>query len=104
MSRTGFNYTRLGIRIPTVVISPWIEKNTLVSEPPSHIKPFDSSAWDLTSILATTKKIFDLKGDLTNRTIWAPSFDYLINRSTPRTDCPEKLPDLPPPKVTEMER
>ncbi len=29
----GFNYTRLGVRIPTIAISPWIEKGTLVHEP-----------------------------------------------------------------------
>jgi len=26
----GFNYTRLGVRIPTIAISPWIEKGTLI--------------------------------------------------------------------------
>ena len=30
----GFAYTRLGVRIPTLAISPWIAKGTLVSAPP----------------------------------------------------------------------
>ena len=31
--KNGFNFTRLGVRIPTLAISPWIEKGTLVHEP-----------------------------------------------------------------------
>mmetsp|Transcript_34918 Transcript_34918/g.53604 ORF Transcript_34918/g.53604 Transcript_34918/m.53604 type:complete len:172 (-) Transcript_34918:448-963(-) len=36
MNHYGFNYTRLGIRTPFLLISPWIEKGTLVHEPLPH--------------------------------------------------------------------
>lgn len=29
----GFNFDRLGIRVPTIAISPWIEKGVLIKEP-----------------------------------------------------------------------
>jgi phospholipase C len=29
----GFNFQRLGLRVPMIAISPWIEKGTLVKEP-----------------------------------------------------------------------
>jgi len=28
-----FDFTRLGIRIPTILISPWVEKGVVVHEP-----------------------------------------------------------------------
>ena len=31
--KIGFAFTRLGIRIPTIAISPFIPKNTLIHEP-----------------------------------------------------------------------
>jgi len=105
LSQGGFNYTRLGIRIPTIAISPWIEKNVLVHEAPGSQKPEPTSQWELSSIPATVSKIFDLKGPaLSARTAWAATFEHLLSRDTPRTDAPLKLPDLLPPKLGELER
>ncbi|KAF2558302.1 hypothetical protein F2Q68_00018379 [Brassica cretica] len=47
------------------------------------------------SIPATLKKIFNLKSFLTKRDEWAGTFDAIINRTSPRTDCPVTLPELP---------
>ena len=104
--KNGFNYTRLGVRIPTIAISPWIEKGTLVHEPTPEQKPVNTSRFDTTSILATTQKIFGIYEQvLTNRTGWAATFDdLLMTRDTPRTDCISKLPDVPPPKISEHKR
>jgi len=105
-SKVGFNYDRLGIRIPTIVISPWVEKNTLVSGPLAPQMPTSTSEYELSSIPATMIKMFGLKGGfLTKRDAWAATFENLFEaRDEPRTDCPMTLPDVPPPAASEYER
>jgi len=104
-TKLGFNYTRLGIRIPTIAISPWIESGTLVNTPPESQKPFPTSQWELSSIPSTVSKILGLNGGpLTKRTEWAATFEHLLSRDTPRTDCPMELPSLAPPAEGEWLR
>ncbi|XAR63332.1 Phospholipase C [Bertholletia excelsa] len=45
------------------------------------------------SIPAMVKKIFNLKEFLTKRDAWAGTFEGVLSRSSPRTDCPVKLPE-----------
>ena len=52
-----YNFTSLGVRIPTLLISPWIPRGTVVSAPPPAQKPSPTSEYDLTSILATARKL-----------------------------------------------
>ena len=47
----GYNFTQLGVRIPTVLVSPWIERGTVLSEPPQAQRPQNDSHYDLTSIM-----------------------------------------------------
>lgn len=47
------------------------------------------------------KKIFNLKDFLTKRDAWAGTFESVVSTSTPRTDCPESLPE--PVKLRETE-
>ena len=97
-----YSFKRLGVRIPAVMVSPWIEKNTLVSEPPAQAKPTPTSMYDLTSILATVHKMFGTKSFLTKRDAWAATFDHVWSkRSSPRTDCPKTLPTPPNNTLTE---
>ncbi|KAF7833328.1 non-specific phospholipase C2 [Senna tora] len=66
----NFRFDRLGVRVPTIAISPWIEKGT-----------------------ATVKKLFNLPSFLTKRDEWAATFESIVQtRTQPRTDCPETLP------------
>lgn len=103
-TKDGFPYTRLGVRIPTIAISPWIQKNVLVHDPPSAQKPFPTSEYELTSIPATLRKLFpQLGGPLTKRDAWAGTFEHLLT-NTFRDDCLVKLPDIPPPPEGELER
>ncbi|GKC15993.1 non-specific phospholipase C1 [Tanacetum coccineum] len=78
-----FGFDRLGVRVPTLLISPWIEKGT-------------DSQYEHSSIPATVKKLFNLDSDfLTKRDAWAGTFESCFNiRDTPRDDCPEKLPEI----------
>ena len=106
-TKEGFNYERLGIRIPTIAISPWIERNTLVHEAPDAQKPDrDTSQLELSSIPATLRRIFpQLGAPLNRRDAWAATFEHLwATRTAPRTDCPLELPDVPPPPEGEMDR
>ncbi|GLJ46295.1 hypothetical protein SUGI_0975800 [Cryptomeria japonica] len=89
-----FKFDRLGVRVPTLAISPWINKGTVVHGPSG---PSPSSQYEHSSIPATVKKMFNLQsGFLTKRDAWAGTFDSVIqSRTAPRTDCPVTLPDAP---------
>lgn len=88
-----FNFDRLGVRVPTIMVSPWIKKGTVVHRPSG---PSPSSEFEHSSIPATIKKMFNLSANfLTHRDAWAGTFESVVNlRNSPRTDCPEVLPDV----------
>lgn len=93
----GFTFDRLGVRIPTVMISPWIAKGTVVNAPSPAQSPFPTSQWDATSIIATTNKIFGIGQNMTARDTWSARFDDIVSGATPmRTDCPTSLPKPAP--------
>ncbi|XP_051179198.1 non-specific phospholipase C4 [Lolium perenne] len=85
-----FNFDRLGVRVPAFFISPWIEPGTVVHRPSG---PQPTSQFEHSSIPATVKKIFNLPSFLTKRDAWAGTFDTVLTRDTPRTDCPATLPE-----------
>lgn len=97
----GFLFNTLGVRVPTLLISPWIAKGTVVSQPPDDQKPFPDSQYDLTSIMATARKILpglEQTPPLTKRDAWAATFEHVVGvLDEPRTDCPRHLPDAPAP-------
>ncbi|KAJ4785366.1 Non-specific phospholipase C4 [Rhynchospora pubera] len=85
----NFQFDRLGIRVPTFFISPWVEPGTVLHRPSG---PEETSQFEHSSIPATLKKIFNLKNFLTKRDAWAGTFESVLSRTTPRPDCPETLP------------
>jgi phospholipase C len=101
----GFLFDRLGVRVPTLLISPWVQKGGVISAPPAAQKPAPDSQYDLTSIMASTRKL--LEGmehtkPLTKRDAWSATFEHAILPSStgmlaPRTDCALHLPAAPPP-------
>ncbi|GMH10328.1 hypothetical protein Nepgr_012169 [Nepenthes gracilis] len=86
-----FKFDRLGVRVPTIMVSPWIEKGTVIHKPKG---PFSTSEYEHSSIPATVKKLYNLPSPfLTKRDEWAGSFeDIVYTRKEPRTDCPAQLP------------
>ncbi|KAI5066229.1 hypothetical protein GOP47_0018853 [Adiantum capillus-veneris] len=88
-----FKFDRLGVRVPTIMVSPWINKKTLIHTPSG---PIASSQFEHSSIPATVKKLFNLNSDfLTKRDAWAATFETVVaSRSTPRKDCPLTLPKV----------
>jgi len=94
----GVKFDRLGVRIPTLLISPWIPKGLVVSAPPNEQKPANNSEYSLTSIIATTRKLLNMQSPpLTKRDAWSATFEQVLSLTEPRTDCPLHLPPASPP-------
>lgn len=74
----GFRFDRFGVRVPTVLISPWIPAGSVV-RPPEGGPPFDH-----TSVIATLHRAFNLGPEPTPRVEAAP--DLLGALSLPRPD------------------
>lgn len=88
-----FDFTRIGLRVPAIIASPWIKKGRV-----------DSRYFQNTSILATASKIFNLGEPLTRRDAEAPSFeDLFMELAEPRQDTPARLTDEQDIAGTEMD-
>jgi phospholipase C len=76
-----FQFDRLGVRVPAIVISPYTQKRVI-----------DHTVYDHASMLKTVEKMFGL-GNLTNRDKAANDFSGLFSLRVPRGDAPVTLPD-----------
>lgn len=77
----GFEFTRFGVRVPTVLVSPLIAPGTVFRVPQG------STPFDHTSILKTVETRWGLPS-LTARDAAAPDVGAVLTLSTPRTDDP----------------
>jgi len=76
----------LGVRVPAIIASPWVDKGVVIHHP-------KNSFFEHSSVAATLRKMMPLdQGPLTHREAWAGTFEFAVNRKTPRTDCPMQLP------------
>ena len=89
---SAFDFERLGLRSAAMLISPLVEKGTVFQTPKRG--PTPTSQFELTSVPATVKRLFNLTMFLTKRDAWAGSFDELLLES-PRADTPLHLPTAP---------
>jgi phospholipase C len=80
-----FKFDRLGLRVPTLIVSPWVQAGRVVSTEYRH-----------TSVLATVMKMFNLRGQLTNRVKTAPTFEGLFSEQSARTDTPASISTATP--------
>jgi phospholipase C len=76
-----FDFTRLGVRVPAILVSPWVEKGRI-----------DSTLYEHASLPATVRTLFGLPEALTARDRAANTFEKNLSRSTPRNDAPMTLP------------
>ncbi len=76
----GFTFQQYGVRVPAVVISPWIPPNLV-----------DHRVYDHTSILATLESLFGMPA-LTKRDGAANQLTPLLTLKSPRDDAPSTLP------------
>jgi len=70
-----FAFDRYGVRVPTIVISPYIPAGTIFRAPTG------SQPYDHTSVLTTLRSCFDLGGPLTERDRHAPDLLSLLTLS-----------------------
>jgi phospholipase C len=77
----GFDFTRFGVRVPAVLVSPQIEAGTVFRVPAGSV-PLDH-----TSILKTVQQRWGLPS-LTARDAAAPGFGGVLTLAAPRTDDP----------------
>lgn len=86
----GFRFDRFGVRVPAVLVSPWIP-------PGSVIRPNGETPFDHTSILATLRALFGIE-TLTNRDAVAPDVLHALSLPEPTNTGPTHLPlpALPP--------
>jgi phospholipase C len=93
-----FDFGRYGVRVPAVLVSPYIEAGTVFRSPSPTIE------YDHTSILATVRDWVDPKGQHQSkmpqsaRIKVAPKLDMVLTRTSPRTD----LPPIPQPPGMEL--
>jgi phospholipase C len=83
----GFNFTRFGPRVPTVLISPLIPAGTV-------FRAAGATPFDHTSILATVEKRFGLP-NLTKRDAAAPDIGGVLTLKQARQDDPLKGVNVP---------
>jgi phospholipase C len=76
-----FDFSRLGVRVPTLIASPWVEGGRVLNDELRH-----------TSILKTVRERFGIINSLSKREETAASFADVFNQKKARTDCPEHLP------------
>src|ERR1700758_1432683 len=82
--QNGFHFDRFGVRVPTILVSPWIEAGTV-------FRSNTNTLLDHTSILATLRDWLAIPSDKmlpSLRIAQAPTLEYVLTRTRPRTDKP----------------
>lgn len=82
----GFAFDRYGVRVPAVLVSPWIAAGSIVRAPDGG-PPFDH-----TSIIATLRALFGPFAPLTRRDAQAPDLLPALSLPEPANDGPRSLP------------
>ncbi len=83
-SNDGFKYDIMGVRVPTILVSPWIKEQTV-------FRSSTPTAYDSTSILATLLHwagVPQSRWCMGERVQNAPTFEGVLQRDTPRATSP----------------
>ncbi len=80
-NKYGFTFEQYGVRVPALIISPWVPANTI-----------DHRVYDHSSVPATIEALFGLQ-PLTARDGAANSVLPLLSLASPRDDTPTTLPE-----------
>lgn len=84
VASNGFRFDRYGVRVPAVVVSPYVARGTV-----------DHAVYDHTSIIRTAREWFGFSGDLGAREANARSFADLLSLAAPRADTPRRIDAAP---------
>jgi phospholipase C len=82
---SNFNFERFGVRVPAVLISPWIEAGTICH-----------TQFDHTSVIRTVSNKWLGGESLTARDKAANCVSEVLSLANARTDTPDITPDTPP--------
>lgn len=80
----GFTFNRFGVRVPTVLISPWIQAGTVFRSP-------TATPYDHTSVLATLRDWLEIPSDKmlgSARIAAAPTLEQVLTLLNARTEIP----------------
>jgi phospholipase C len=83
--QNGFHFDRFGVRVPAIMVSPWIEAGTV-------FRSNTATPLDHTSILATLRDWIGIPSDKmlgSRRVAQAPTIAHVLTRKVPRTDKPQ---------------
>ena len=89
VAQEGFGFDRLGVRVPAVVVSPYTQAGTVITDLRTN-----------TSMTRTLRESLDLGTAFTARDAWALPIDAAFNRVEPRQDRPQIVPLPYTPGVT----
>lgn len=84
----GFSFNRFGVRVPTVIVSPWIQAGTV-------FRSDTATPYDHTSILATLRDWLEIPADKmlgSKRIAIAPNLEQVLSLKHVRKDTPNISP------------
>ncbi|HUR83047.1 MAG TPA: alkaline phosphatase family protein [Thermoanaerobaculia bacterium] len=90
----GFDFTRFGARVPTILISPFVKRNTVFRAPAGSKYPFDHTSLIKTFLMWAGVDPNDPTLELGRRMPAAPTFEGVLSKTIVNDD---KLLDLVPP-------
>jgi phospholipase C len=92
-----FGFDRYGVRVPAVLVSPYIKPGTILRAVADGNLPHAGPPYpfDHTSIVATVRKCFNLGSSLTQRDAVAPDLESVLNLDTPDNAGPPSITPLP---------
>src|SRR5205085_2912435 len=93
----GFTFNRYGVRVPAVVISPYVEEGTVLRPVPNQNLPHQGPPYpfDHCSIIATLRKCFKLGGPLGERDAVAPDLEGALTLEKPENLGPKHVEPVP---------
>lgn len=88
----GFPFNAYGVRVPAVIISPYIPPGSIIRSAPAGIA-YDAPPYpfDHASIIATLNRLFNLGASLTNRDSVAPDLLGFLSLPCPTNDGPRQV-------------
>jgi phospholipase C len=97
----GFGFIRYGVRVPAVIVSPYIPPGTRIRAP--QAAGAAETPFDHTSIIKTVRETFGVQGPLTDRDAAAPSLLPALTLAVPNNDGPRTIPaDLVQPSPDQL--
>ncbi len=92
----GFAFNRYGVRVPAVIVSPYMPPGSRVRAIPTGVPtPAAPYPFDHTSIIKTLRGLFGLGGPLTMRDAAAPDLLGPLSLALPQNDGPTTVTPIP---------